>query len=128
MFHLVISFFYSWVCNEKRLHFRFSLYVRYSSKVINQIMNVTLCIFPLRVRNLKWRKEKFGNILPLFTQNINVNCQIREIVAKKKFDWPKISKTSQIALGEKIFRKKNSRNYPRFHAGHVRKKLWSHFM
>ena len=47
---------------------------------------------------------------------------------KKKFDWPKISKTSQIALGEKIFRKKNSRNYPRFHAGHVRKKLWSHFM
>ena len=47
---------------------------------------------------------------------------------KKKFDWPKISKTSQIALGEKIFRKKNSRNYPRFHAGNVRKKLWSHFM
>ena len=46
---------------------------------------------------------------------------------QKKFDWPKISKTSQIALGEKYL-EKNSRNYPRFHAGHVRKKLWSHFM
>ena len=47
---------------------------------------------------------------------------------KKNLIGQKLVKLRKQPWGKKYLEKKNSRNYPRFHAGHVRKKLWSHFM
>ena len=99
-------FLLTWVCNEKRLHFRFSLLCSVFKQSDKSNHECYTLYFSPKGQEFEMKKRKIWKYFTIIYTKHKCQLSNPRNCGKKKFDWPKISKTSQIALGEKIFRKK----------------------